>query len=58
MEDGSTVTISVGTKEKGDRFVELSNMKGIYKTLSSAIDKAVVSLDEIREEPQPVSPEQ
>jgi hypothetical protein len=48
MEDDSVVTLSLGQELKGDRFIEMSSMKGIYLTSAANIRTAIVTLDEIK----------
>jgi len=50
MEDGSKVIISIGNEEDGNRFVELSSMKGIFAASASDINDAFLTLDEIKKE--------
>lgn len=48
MEDDSVITISIGKELKGDRYIEMSSMKGIFMTPSGSINAANVTLDELK----------
>lgn len=48
MEDDSVITVSLGQEVKGNRFIEMSSMKGIFITPAGSINAANVTLDEIK----------